>query len=495
MPDEWDDDLALFAELLPNLERATVTYAKWRRQEPGEYAKWVAFRNALLAGETPDPPVLGTRVGKALVLAGMQHMSISHLVGQMRNPHPPPDPPPSDPPPPPPPPSGTFQNAFFALRNGSNGDIDTDQFHNFGCVLLGSWQHDYLPVIRAVNPDCKIIMYKTASDLRDHGIGTQIPTQANRFAERTTISYNEALVHDANFPSDKWILTTNGTTHATPYYDFALTYGGNFAKQSYRDQWVVRITEQLDAQGWDGVFVDNTHLVRPIAQGWPFESELDTQTEWAAQMASFINEVAFELHAHNPSYILIANCSMFIGGDPASDNGLGPIAWWNQIGAAGGHPDGLFVEYGLQHPADLSTVKLESSTLGVFGWWQNWSTLGKVAQDNGMMGILNIATYGGQGEIINSHEVRYGMASAMLWWDGDGLAFGMDGGSDPCWDFPLTFDLGQPVGAAGGTADSGCYKRQFENGWVAVNPTTSQKTINVGGTNRTISSQDAYIGV
>jgi hypothetical protein len=59
-------------EFLPNIERATVDYARWRKEQPAEYKAWVTYRDAVLAGEVQDPPKPNTRFGKALVaVAGL----------------------------------------------------------------------------------------------------------------------------------------------------------------------------------------------------------------------------------------------------------------------------------------------------------------------------------------------------------------------------------------------------------------------------------------
>lgn len=60
---------------LPNVQDATVTYDKWVRQQPGEYSKWLAYRDAVLSGKSVTPPQMSTRVGKMLVAAGQMAVS------------------------------------------------------------------------------------------------------------------------------------------------------------------------------------------------------------------------------------------------------------------------------------------------------------------------------------------------------------------------------------------------------------------------------------
>ena len=93
MPD--DSALRIFPdEYVPNAEGADY-HRRWVKANPGEAARWAAFRDAIIATGNGAIPVMATKYGKALVAAGKEHMSISRLVGQMTPPYPPPDPPPT----------------------------------------------------------------------------------------------------------------------------------------------------------------------------------------------------------------------------------------------------------------------------------------------------------------------------------------------------------------------------------------------------------------
>lgn len=99
---EYDSDLALFgSEFVPNIENAPY-HGKWvSANRMGDALKWATFRDALLTGQTPSVPSMATKYGKALVAAGKEHMSISHLVGMVVPAYPTPLPPGGLPPEPP----------------------------------------------------------------------------------------------------------------------------------------------------------------------------------------------------------------------------------------------------------------------------------------------------------------------------------------------------------------------------------------------------------
>ena len=71
---------------IANAQEATVSFAQWKKQQPGEFKKWAEFRDAILAAQTPEDlplaPSLKTRKGKELVAAGelaMQFFIVIHI--------------------------------------------------------------------------------------------------------------------------------------------------------------------------------------------------------------------------------------------------------------------------------------------------------------------------------------------------------------------------------------------------------------------------------
>jgi hypothetical protein len=51
--------------------QAAAYYAKWVRDNPNDSGRWFAFRDQMLAGTAPAPPVMTTRYGAGLVDAGV----------------------------------------------------------------------------------------------------------------------------------------------------------------------------------------------------------------------------------------------------------------------------------------------------------------------------------------------------------------------------------------------------------------------------------------
>lgn len=62
-------DLTVFRGFIAEIE-ATTFYQKWAAQNPGEVARWQAYRDSILAGQPTAAPTMTTHFGRALVLAG-----------------------------------------------------------------------------------------------------------------------------------------------------------------------------------------------------------------------------------------------------------------------------------------------------------------------------------------------------------------------------------------------------------------------------------------
>lgn len=86
-------------------------YAKWAQQNQGELGRWQAFRDAVLAGQSPLPPTMTTPHGRELVDAAVETEHYRAL-----------EQPAPTPPPPPPPPAPTPSGTISFTGNFETGD-------------------------------------------------------------------------------------------------------------------------------------------------------------------------------------------------------------------------------------------------------------------------------------------------------------------------------------------------------------------------------------
>lgn len=90
-----DPALLIFPDEYVSNAEGVPYHEKWARANPAEAAKWVVFRNDVIARKQVDPPSMATKYGRALVAAGKEHMSISRVLGTMVPANPPPGTPPT----------------------------------------------------------------------------------------------------------------------------------------------------------------------------------------------------------------------------------------------------------------------------------------------------------------------------------------------------------------------------------------------------------------
>jgi hypothetical protein len=64
------DDKTIFCTIFVPVMDTSTLYGKWYASNKGEREKWLAFRSAICAGQSPLSPVLVTPFGRALVAAG-----------------------------------------------------------------------------------------------------------------------------------------------------------------------------------------------------------------------------------------------------------------------------------------------------------------------------------------------------------------------------------------------------------------------------------------
>jgi hypothetical protein len=84
------------------------------------------------------------------------------------------------------------------LRNGSSASADARHLYRYSYVLLGKGQYRYVARVKRLSPATKVFGYDAAPDLVDDCI------PVSWVCPGTT--YQEARVHDARYPNDRWIL-------------------------------------------------------------------------------------------------------------------------------------------------------------------------------------------------------------------------------------------------------------------------------------------------
>jgi hypothetical protein len=307
-------------------------------------------------------------------------------------------------------------------------------------MVMNTYDSATVTALKAANPGLKIFMYvdMMSSD----------PTDPTGIAD--WVGYTNA---NQNHPD--WFLQGAGGNRLI-FESYPSSRVMDVGNQAYQDAGIAHVVAMAKASGFDGVFLDdaNASLRWVVAGGSAASVSYPTDAAWQAAVYSFFTRVAPQLHAAGLG--VVAN----IGGSTVT-----PGLWqkWN---------------------APLDGAMEEAWTDGGEGLGQqvpDWSTkLENIAwsESNGKYAILNS---------YNTTEAgnTYGLASMMLvagCWSSYDTANSRYQSETWYPEYDTAAQLGAPLGGFTVLPD-GVYRRDFANGVVLVNPSTSPAgVVGLGGT-------------
>jgi hypothetical protein len=342
------------------------------------------------------------------------------------------------------PPPAAGSAALFSrvvpVYTSPNGLSISQEAERYEVMVMYTSDSATVTALKAANPGLKIFMYvdMMSSD----------PTDPTGIAD--WVGYTDA---NQNHP-DWFLQDADGQRLIFQKYPSARVM--DVGNRTYQDAGIPHVVAMARAAGFDGVFLDdaNASLRWVLAGGSAASVSYPTEAAWQAAVYSFFTRVAPQLHAAGLE--VVAN----IGGSTIT-----PGLWqkWN---------------------APVDGAMEESWTDGGEGLGQqvpDWSTkLANVAwsEANGKYAILNS---------YNTTEAgnTYGLASMLLvagGWSSYDTANSRY--QTEAWypEYDTAAQLGAPLGGYTVLPD-GVYRRDFANGVVLVNPSTSPVgAVDLGGT-------------
>ncbi|MBK9179278.1 MAG: hypothetical protein IPM45_06815 [Acidimicrobiales bacterium] len=322
--------------------------------------------------------------------------------------------------------------ASFLIRNDGRPVDWSVEAPRRRLVILNAWEWREIASIKAANPQAIVLVYKDLSSTRSYAGAYDGGRDAALLP--TGVGYGFA---DREHP--EWFLTDAAGRRLewAPYHDHWFMDVGN---PEYQEQWLWNVFDELDRNGWDGVFIDNA-LTRATAYGtapaaYPTDAALQAATR------SMLANVGPRLHA--VGFLTIAN---------VSDARLFPGLWadWLQL------VDGAMEE---------NFVNWDRTPGGSYVW--DWGPDGWRAQVDEVAtaaSLGKVAAVVVQGDPRDAEAARYGLASYLLASDGRSMISVTNAG---LWLPELGWDLGAPLGPAEDLGGS-VLRRRFERGLVLVN--------------------------
>ena len=109
-------------------------------------------------------------------------------------------------------------------------------------VILPEWQHAKLHELKTANPKLKVLMYKNLSAMMSSTNGDS----------GTGVTTQEAADHP------EWYLLNTANQRFT-FGGYGYLYAADIGNPSYQARWLANVKADLQADQWDGVFIDDAN--------------------------------------------------------------------------------------------------------------------------------------------------------------------------------------------------------------------------------------------
>ncbi|HWL34254.1 MAG TPA: putative glycoside hydrolase [Gaiellaceae bacterium] len=308
---------------------------------------------------------------------------------------------------------------------------------NYQYVVLHSDRAALIPALKAANPQLKVLVYKDMAAALSWAGTTKLPAG---------VSMAEAEANPEWFLND-----TNG--RRIEWCDYAGDWQMDVGRRSYQDRWATNVGADMRANGWDGVFVDDTNA----SQSWHLcgrtIAKYPTDAAYASATRSFLANVGPALTSQG--FLVIPNIYL-----PYSSNAL--ATWLDWISFTSGGMQEFWSKWGTG-----ATEHFAGND-----WTYRQQFLG-ATQRAGKI-FLGL-TYAPSSDV---RSMRYARSTFLLDWDGGESALLLESGNgvDPT-DADWMTDIGSPRGAR--YPAGAAWRRDYSGGTVLVNPSAATVWINL----------------
>ena len=302
---------------------------------------------------------------------------------------------------------------------------------NYQYVVLHSDRAALIPALKAANPQLKVLVYKDMAAAVSWAGTAKLPAG---------VGMAEA---EAN---PDWFLTDT-TGKRIEWCDYAGDWQMDVGKASYQDRWATNVGADMRANGWDGVFVDDTNA----SQSWHLcgrtIAKYPTDAAYASATRSFLANVGPALTSRG--FLVIPNIYL-----PYSSNAL--ATWTDWISFTSGGMQEFWSKWGTGDTGHFTG--------------NDWTYRQQFLATTQRAGKIFLGlTYAPTGDV---RSMRYARSTFLLDWDGGRSALLLESGSgvDPTASDWMT-DIGAPRGAR--YPVGAAWRRDYSAGTVVVNPSNS----------------------
>lgn len=297
--------------------------------------------------------------------------------------------------------------------------------------MLNTWDWPEIPQIRAADPHVVILVYKDLSSTRTDACQGGV----DQSELPTGVGYCDANAHHP-----EWFSTHRGQRIVENGYPTQLEM--NVGDPRYQQLWLTNVMTDLEAHGWDGVWIDNA-LTECGAYG-PCPDQYQTNAAMQAATRAMLAHVSPPLQ--QAGFVTVANIS---------DARLFPGLWTDWLSLVSGAEE--------EHFVNSSSIPGQDY---VWNWGPDgWTAMVDEITTAEQMGKFVMAAT--QGALGDQNALMYALSSFLLATDGrSAFSCFADPGTQP----EYSWQLGAPKGSyyvVPGTTS--LYKRDFAAGTVIVN--------------------------
>jgi Hypothetical glycosyl hydrolase family 15 len=336
--------------------------------------------------------------------------------------------------------SATVGHVRVAINSDAAFSSYEKSARRYGVVILHAWQQDRLRALKQANPDVKVLVYKNLS----------FAAEGRSWSGQSSTGVN---ADEAEREHPEWFLRNtdgDGFTSWSYRWQWAMDVGS----ESYQRRWADNVVFELVADGWDGVFMDDTNPTMKYHYDVDRVARYPSDAAYGAATASALAHIAPRVRA--------AGKLVFVN-----------LGSWSEYPAVGrrwldfvdGAMDEMFLKWGDEPGEGYMTER-----------WETQLNALKATQRRGktFLGISHSSSY-------DRGVARYGYATMLLGGEGDAHFALAHDYTKATWFPEYDYDLGRPMGPER-AVPGGVHRRQFERGLVLVNPTPQSREVSLGGT-------------
>jgi hypothetical protein len=307
-----------------------------------------------------------------------------------------------------------------------------------GVVVLNVWDTPNLHALKTANKNCKVLAYQSLS-----GCVSSPPTDGGFYASAVT---------KAQAQPEGWLLNDATTGQPFTFKNYPWIWAADIGNVHYQNQWAVNVIKLLHAQGFDGVFMDDSNPTIKYHYTPSQVAKYPNDAAYGAATTTMIDNVGEAIRAAGK--LAVANIGAWADYDAVCNPWLPHLS---------GALDEQFVKWGTVAGTGYAYPGLVQRQIAHA---QNCEKQGK---------LYLCCCHSAAGDAV---AAQYGWAAALI---GGSVHIRYDTVIDytteqwfPVYDKPI----GDPTG--GSITDStGVYKRPFTGGVVFLNPTTTQHAASI----------------